>query len=293
MLLAQVLVNAVALGAAYALVAAGFVLVLNATKSVNFAQGDMVMAGGFIAVGLLALVPTGVPGLVLLPAVLAGTAVLGLALSWVAYFPLRDRPPTAVFISTIAVGIMLQNGANAVFGAAPRAGPPFVPGPVTLRIGELVISQQALSTICAAAVAIGGLGWLLARTQLGRQMRAVAEDRMMAAAVGVRVPWMIALSFALAAALAGLAGLLLSNQFFVAPSEGTNLIVKAYIAVTIGGWGRLRGAVGGALLIGLFEVGIATLASQPVAEALLYLALLSILILRPQGLFGEAAGQRA
>jgi branched-chain amino acid transport system permease protein len=157
----------------------------------------------------------------------------------------------------------------------------------------LVIGRQALAVLVAAAVIVGALHLLLFRTQLGRKLRATAQDRVMAAAVGVPVNAMIALSFALAAALAGTAGMLLANQFFVTPAEGTNLMLKAYIAATIGGWGRLHGAVLGALLIALFEVIVAAWASYPVAEAMLYLTVLAILFVRPQGLFGEPAQRRA
>src|ERR1700693_5777067 len=104
MTLLQLVLNGMALGAAYALVALGFVLVLNATGAVNFAQGDLVMAGGYVAVALSGVIPG--PGIVLLPLVVLLSAVLGLALSAAAYFPLMRRPPTAVFISTIAVGIV-------------------------------------------------------------------------------------------------------------------------------------------------------------------------------------------
>ncbi len=107
--------------------------------------------------------------------------------------------------------------------------------------------------------------------------------------VGVRVNVMIAVSFAIGAALAGAAGLLLANQFFVTPEAGTDFIIKAYIAVTIGGWGSLAGAVSGALLIALFEVGVSALMSYTAASAALYAALLAILFFRPQGLFGEAS----
>ena len=115
----------------------------------------------------------------------------------------------------------------------------------------------------------------------------------MAQALGIDVPAMIGLSFALATALAGAAGLLLAHQFFVTPSEGGALMLKAYIAVVIGGWGSLRGAVVGALLIALFEVGVAAFVSHPVAQGGLFVAVLAILLLRPQGVFGEAAQHRA
>jgi branched-chain amino acid transport system permease protein len=293
--LLQLLVNGLALGAAYALVALGFVLVLKATNAVNFAQGDMVMAGGFAAVALTAFVPVAgwpVPGLVLLPIVMVLMAVFGLLFSVLAYFPLRRQPTVAVFISTIALGIILQNGANGLFGPAPRASPPIVEGPA-LRLGELVISRQSLAIIVVAAVLIGGLHVLFTRTQFGRRLRATAEDPEMARAIGVRVNWMIAASFALAAALSGAAGHLLANQHFVEPTSGLNLMIKAYIAVVIGGWGSIVGAVIGALLIALFEVIVAAWMSSPVAEAGLYVALLLILVLCPSGLMGEATGRRA
>ncbi len=303
MLTLQLLLNGLALGAAYALCALGFVLILNATGAVNFAQGDMVTAGGFAAVALATVWP--VPGVVLLPAVIVLTAVLGLVLSAVAYFPLKSRPPVAVFISTIALGIIFQNTANVVFGPEPRAAPPLLGGG-TLRLGEIVIGSQSLAIVAVAAALIVAQYLLFARTQLGRHMRATAQDRDMAEALGVRVNAMIALTFALATALAGAAGLLLANVFFVTPTDGMNYILKAYIAATIGGWGRIAGAVLGAMLIALFEVifpalpllvplpaGAAWVFSQTVATIVLYLALLAILFWRPQGLLGESARRRA
>ncbi len=290
MLILQLLLNGIALGAAYALAALGFVLVLNATRAVNFAQGDMVMAGGFLAVALGQVLP--LPGILLLPAVVALMAALGLLVSLVAYLPLKDRPPTSIFISTIAVGVVLQQGANHIFGAAPQAGPALL-GSGGLSLGGLVLSRQSLAIIVVAALLVAGLHLLLTRTQAGRRLRAAAQDAEMARVIGINPVAMAAGCFALAAGLAGAAGLLLANQYFVTPGAGGDLMLKAYIAVVIGGWGRLSGAVLGALVIALFEVGVAAAVSYPVAEGLLYLALLVILLLRPQGLLGEAEGRRA
>lgn len=290
MILAQLLLNGLALGAAYALVALGFVLVLNATSAVNFAQGDLVMAGGMLAVALAPLIPA--PGIVLLPAVLALMAGLGLLVSLLAYLPLRRRPPVSVFISTIALGIILQNGAMVLMGPEPRAAPALIGGG-TLTLGGLVVSVQSLAIIAVAATLIAGQHWLFERTQLGRRLRATAQDPDMARACGIAVTPMILLTFALATALAGAAGLLLANQFFVTPTEGADLILKAYIAVTIGGWGSVPGAVAGALLIALFEIILSAWTSHTVALAALYGALLAILAVRPEGLFGEVARRRA
>jgi branched-chain amino acid transport system permease protein len=288
--LLQLLVNGIALGAAYALVALGFVLILNATSAVNFAQGDMVVAGGYAAVALAGILP--LPGIALLPAVLVLMALLGALFSALAYLPLMRRPPVAVFISTIALGIVFENGANALFGAEPRAAPPLLAAG-RLEWGGVQISYQRLAIIGVAAALILAQHLLFARTQLGRMLRATAQDREMARALGIPATRMVVATFAVAASLAGAAGLLLANEYFVTPGEGTSYILKAYIAATIGGWGSLPGAVAGALLIALFEVGVAAFASYSAATAALYAALLAILFLRPQGLFGEAARRRA
>ena len=290
MLFIQLALNGLALGAAYALVALGFVLVLNATRAVNFAQGDLVVTGGFIGAALASQLP--VPGIVLLPIVMVAMAGVGLCVSALAYWPIRSRPPVSVFITTIAVGIVLQNGLNGVFGPEPRAAPPFVPGN-NLELFGLAISRQSLAIIGVAALLIAGQMVLTNYTQLGRAMRATAQDRDMAAALGIPVARMIALTFATAAALAGVAGLLLANQFFVAPTDGTNFIIKAYIAVVIGGWGRIGGALAGAMLIALFETLISAWIDYTVATGLLYAAVLTILVVRPSGLFGEVEGRRA
>jgi branched-chain amino acid transport system permease protein len=289
-LVVQLLVNALALGAAYALVALGFVLVLNATSAVNFAQGDMVVAGGFVGIALASVLP--LPGAALLPLVLVVMAGFGLLASALAYFPLIRRPPTAVFISTIALGIMLENGMTGLFGGAPRVAPPLF-GAGQVELAGVAIGSQRLAIIAVAASLILGQHLLLTRTQFGRMLRATAQDRDIARALGIPATRMIAGAFALATALAGAAGLLLANEYFVAPGDGGAYILKAYIAATIGGWGSLAGAVVGALLIALFEVSLSAWLSYAAATAALYAALLAILFLRPQGLFGEAVQRRA
>jgi branched-chain amino acid transport system permease protein len=303
----QILINTVALGCAYALLALGFVLVVNATSAVNFTQGDMVMAGGYLAIALASFMP--VPGVLLLPLVVVLMVGFGMLFSLLAYFPLKDRPPVSVFISTIALGIILQNSANAIYGAAPRAAPPLI-GNGQWDLGGLMLSEQAASVIVVATLLIVGQSLLFSKTRLGRQLRATAQDRPMAEALGIRVNRMIALTFGLATALAGAAGLLLANTFFVSPTDGTNYIIKAYIAVTLGGWGSVAGAVIGAFIIAAFEVlfpyfgvvlkGIGielprhdAMFSQTNAAILLYLVVLIILFVRPQGLFGEVVQKRA
>jgi branched-chain amino acid transport system permease protein len=301
----QLLVEVLALGAAYALVALGFVLILNATGAVNFSQGDLVMAGGFGAVVLANTLH--VPGLVLLPLLLVGMAALGVVVAVAAYLPLRHRPPDAVFISTIAVGIILQNAANHLFGAEPVAAPPLL-GAGRLRFAGIDASIQSLAIIGVAVLLIVGLQLLFVHTQFGRRLRATAQDREVAMAIGIPVDRMVVVTFAIAAALAGAAGLLLANAFFVTPTAGADYMVKAYIAIVIGGWGSIPGAVAGALLIAAFEVFYPSLPllipallwmpqsdavfSQTTSTIMLDVAVLIILVARPRGLFGEAVRQR-
>ena len=287
--LIQLAINGLALGAAYALVALGFVLVLKASGAVNFAQGDLVMVGGFVSIALAQYLP--LPGIALLPLVLCAMAAFGFAFSCVAYFPLMRRPPVAVFISTIALGIIFQNTANAIFGPEPRGAPALL-GDRIYRFAGIAIGEQSLWIITIAALVIAGQHILFTRTQLGRALRATAEDREMARAIGIPVERMIALTFALASALAGAAGLLLAHQYFVEPTRGTELMVSAYIAVVIGGWGSIAGAVSGALLIALFEVIVSAYISYAAATGLLYATLLAVLFFRPQGLFGERVQRR-
>ncbi len=305
MAFSQLLLQVLSLGAAYALVALGFVLILNATSAVNFSQGDLVMAGGFVAVVLGDRLH--VPGLVLLPLLLVFMGALGAVLALVAYLPLRKRPPESVFISTIAVGIILQNGANRLFGAEPTAAPPLL-GDSRLQFAGMEASEQSLSIIGVAALLIVGLHLLFTRTQFGRRLRATAQDRDVAMAIGIPVDAMVVGTFAVGAALAGAAGLLLSNAFFVTPTSGSDYILKAYVAIVIGGWGSIPGAVAGALLIAAFEVLYPSLPllipvlnglpdadsifSQTISSIMLDVAVLLILVVRPRGLFGEAVGQR-
>jgi len=302
---AQLLIEVLSLGAAYALVALGFVLILNATGAVNFSQGDLVMAGGFIAVLLADRLH--LSGILLLPLLLAGMAALGALVALVAYQPLHRRPPEAVFISTIAVGIILQNLANRLFGAEPLAAPPLL-GSGRLRFAGVDAGLQSLAIIGVAALLIAALYTLFTYTQLGRRLRATAQDRDTAMAIGIPVDRMIIGTFALGAALAGAAGLLLSNSFFVTPTAGGDYMIKAYIAVVIGGWGSIPGAVAGALLIAAFEVLypslpllVPALLSMPSSDAVfsqatstivLDIGVLAVLLVRPQGLFGEAVRQR-
>lgn len=290
MSLLQLILNGVALGAVYALVALGFVFIVNATGAANFAQGDLVMAGGYAALWLSKVLP--VPFILLLPLVALVTFGLGVVLALVAYFPLMRRPPAAVFISTLLCGMVLQNVFIVAFGPESKSGPALV-GTGMIRFAHLEISRQALATVVVAAALIALQYLVFSRTQIGRRLRATAEDREMAQAVGVPANRLIAATFGIGAALAGISGALLANQYFVYPTGGISLSVFAYIAVVIGGWGSIVGAVLGAMLISVFQVVVSAYVSYAVATGCLYATLLLILFFRPQGIFSERIQRRA
>jgi branched-chain amino acid transport system permease protein len=290
MSLLQLVVNGLALGAAYALVALGFVFIVNATGAVNFAHGDLVMAGGYAAVGLGSMAP--VPVIFLLPLVALIMFVVGVALALLAYFPLINRPPSTVFISTLLCGIILQNLFVVMFGPQAHAALPLTQSGAW-HAGQIELSIQAMGTMAVAAILIVSQYLLFSRTQLGRRLRATAEDRQMAQAIGIPAYALIAVTFGLGTALAGVAGALLANQFFVYPTGGIPLSVYAYIAVVIGGWGSIPGAVIGALIISLFQVVVSAYVSYAAATGLLYVTLLLIFVVRPQGIFGERVQRRA
>jgi branched-chain amino acid transport system permease protein len=303
----QLVLNTLSLGAAYSLLAIGFVLVLNATGAVNLAHGSFVVVGGFIAASLGSALK--IPGVFILPFVLMGMVIIGGILSLIAYYPLRDRPAVSVFISTISMGAILETGTLLLFGPAPRVGPPIISSG-SFQLGGAVMSVQSLSMIVLAIVLVAAQYLILSRTVLGKRMRAVAQDREMSMALGMNVNAMIVITFGIAAALAGAAGLMFANTFFITPGDGESYVIKTYVAATMGGWGSLRGAVVGALIVAGFEVlipsipailpglaeimpSVGVIFSATGSTICLYLAFLIVLFFRPQGLFGEAVQQRS
>lgn len=275
---------------AYALVALGFVLALNAAGAVNFAHGDLVVLGGAIAafVGL----STGLPAVLLLPLVAVSIGVVGVLAARIAILPLATRPPEATFVATIALAAVIEQSLTIAMAGAPRTAPALLGGG-SFTIAGFVLGRQPLAIVVLGAVLVAAVWFLLERTQTGRRMRAVAADRYMARAVGIPVGRYVVLSLALSGALAGIAGLLLGHQFLVTSTQGAGHMLKAYIAVALGGWGSVPGALVGALGIGLFETFVAAAFGDVWASAALYMAVLAVLALRPQGLFGEPVGRRA
>lgn len=275
----HLILSGLALGAAYALAALGFVLVLNAAGAVNFAHGEQVMAGGLIAALLAPLL--GPPPLLLAVSVIGGALGGGMIGLLARRFSRRDDP-SGLYVATIAAGSLIQHSALRLAGAEPRPVPALIDG-----LGP------SLPLMLTAALALGAVWLLLARTRLGRQLRAAAQDPLMARALGLKVGRLALIAFMLGGALAGLAGLLLARPFLATPFDGGHYMLMAYLAVAAGGWGSLPGAALGGVLLGLCETLGAALVGTQAAEILLYVLVLGLLLLRPRGLIAEQAGSRA
>ncbi len=287
--LAQSLVTGIATGCVYALLALGFVLVYQATGVVNFAAGQMVMLGAFVGatvIGSAALGPL-LGWMLALPAM----AVLGILFFWLVYRPLQGSPIVTIIVGTIAVGIIIQNVAQAVWGVVPISlASPF--GTAQLSLAGVPVAAHTLATIGLTALVVFGLWALLYRTGLGTALRAVAQDPETAQLMGIDTARAYAVTWGLAGLLAGLAGLLLGPIWFVDSAMGDPLALKAFAATIIGGFGSVPGAVVGGIFVGLAEVLGATYISSTYKDALVFLAMIAVLILRPSGLFGEAGGDR-
>ncbi len=285
MLALQLLISGVGLGAVYALVALGFTLVWNASGTVNFAQGQLVTVGAFFAYSFLTLAHLSY--LVAVPATIVSSFGVGVALERLTIRPLRRPDPLIIIIITIGTALALQALAQNVWGPQTRTIPS-LSGTNNVQIGGLSITTQSLWDIGVAAVLMVLLTLLLQRTNLGRAMRAVAQDANTARQMGIPAPLIVSFTFGLNAALAGLAGLLLAPTVFISPDMGTSVTLQAFAAAVLGGFGSIPGAVVGGLILGLAQVYTAAYVSGSYADAASLALLIGVLVIRPQGLLRTA-----
>src|SRR5204863_235350 len=259
----QQLINGITLGSIYGLIAIGYTMVYGIIGMINFAHGDVFMVGGFIAlIAFLALVAIGVTAiplalfLVLLIA-MAIAALYGWTVERFAYRPLRHSYRLAPLISAIGMSIILQNYVQVVQGARVKPLPPLVEGGYTLIASEsfpVQLSNIQIIVIVTTLALMAVFSWLVAKTRLGRDMRACEQDLKMASLLGVNIDRTISLTFVIGAALAAVAGIMYLLYYGVIDFYiGFVAGVKAFTAAVLGGIGSLPGAMLGGLLIGLIE----------------------------------------
>jgi branched-chain amino acid transport system permease protein len=285
----QVLFAGLALGSIYALVALGFVLIIRATNVVNFAQGDFAMLGGFAMVAFLS---AGLPYWLAFVLALAAMAIFGMIFNLGVYYPLRHRSFLPVIISTLGASIFMQNTVLYAFGPQPKAMARLFKKQ-GIEIGGVFMDTQYLAILGFTTVAVAFQYILFEHTLLGKKLQATSQDKDMARLVGIPVALMIAFTFIYSAVLGGLAGVLVSPILFVSIGMGSMIALKAFAAAIIGGFGDITGAIIGALLLGVVESFGAQYISVAYKDAFAFLLLFVVLLVRPQGIFGEKISEKA
>ena len=302
--LIQHLINGIATGTIYALVALGYTMVYGVLKLINFAHGDVMMVGVYFGYATAFQLGRGARDTlwgVLLTFLVAmgGCALLGFLIERFAYRPLRDKPRLTALITAIGISFALSYGFQLDFGplpgAAPRAFPEVIQPTEWLVIGDrevVVWNWQVISLLIAAALMVS-LQILVFRTRFGRAMRAVSFDHRVAGLMGIPTDRVIAFTFMLGSALAAGAGLLYAiKDTAVQPLMGLYVGLKAFVAAVVGGIGHVQGAMVGALLLGLIEEFVVGYTASSWREAVAFGVLIVVLLVKPEGLFGRAAAEK-
>src|SRR3954463_3589292 len=286
----QLLFTGIGIGAVYALVALGFVLIFRATNVVNFAQGEFSMVAAFMMVVFA--VDLGWPYWLSFLAALAGMALLGAIFNLGVYYPLRHRTYLPVIISTIGASILLANTTLALYGPQPQVLPGWFDTP-GLQLGPVYLDSQYLLIIAVTAVLVAFQYWFFEHTILGKKLQATSQDKEMASLLGIPVATMIMLTFVYSALLGGVAGILVAPILFVSIQMGSTIALKAFAATIIGGFGDVAGAIIGGVSLGVIETFGAAYISVPYKDGFAFLVLVIFLVFRPQGLFGERIEEQA
>jgi branched-chain amino acid transport system permease protein len=293
----QQLINGITLGSIYGLIAIGYTMVYGIIGMINFAHGDIFMVGAFLAlIAFLVLVAAGVSSIplalfIVLLIAMGLTALYGWAVERIAYRPLRQSFRLAPLISAIGMSIVLQNYVQVAQGARVKPLPPLIGGGYTLFADNqfaVRLSNIQIIVVVTTFILMIGFSWLVARTRLGRNMRACEQDLKMAALCGIDVDRTISLTFVIGAALAAVAGLMFLLyygvvDFFIGFLAG----VKAFTAAVLGGIGSLPGAMLGGLLIGLIETMWSAYFSIEYKDVAAFAILIIVLIFLPSGILGR------
>ncbi|EPF6607907.1 ABC transporter permease subunit [Klebsiella aerogenes] len=292
----QQLINGLTLGSVYGLIAIGYTMVYGIIGMINFAHGEVYMVSAYLcAIGLALLAYFGIHSFPLLifgtlVFTIIVTGVYGWAIERIAYRPLRNSTRLAPLISAIGMSLILQNYVQLSQGPNQQGIPTLMHGVLRITVGDGVvqITWTKIFILLAAFVGMVVLSWIINHTQLGRVCRATQQDRRMAAILGINTDRVISLVFMIGAAMAGLAGVLVTMNygtfdFYI----GFIIGIKAFTAAVLGGIGSLPGAMLGGLLLGVAEAQFAGLVNSDYKDVFSFALLVAILIFRPQGLLGR------
>jgi len=292
----QQLLNGLTLGAVYGLIAIGYTMVYGIIGMINFAHGEVYMISAYLCAIALALLSSF--GLHSFPLLMLGTLVFTLVVTgvygWVieriAYRPLRNSTRLAPLISAIGMSLILQNYAQLSQGPNQQGIPTLLSGAIRLHLGDGIVqlTYTKVFILVASLVGMGILTWVIQCTRLGRICRATQQDRKMASILGINTDRVISLVFVIGAAMAGLAGVLITLNYGTFDFYAGFIIgIKAFTAAVLGGIGSLPGAMLGGLLLGVSEAQFAGLVNSDYKDVFSFALLVVILIFRPQGLLGR------
>ena len=281
----DLLLSGITVGSLYALIAIGYTMVYGILRLINFAHGDIFMMAGFFMVYVSASMPMAVS----IPVVLVMTVLLGVLIERAAYKPLRSAPRMSVMISAIGVSYLLQNLATYITGGLARPYPEIAILKKTLAVGSLSVKVITIVTPLLTILLVVALVLIIKHTKMGMAMRAVAKDFDTAQLMGIRIDRVISITFVIGSLLAAVGSILYFSYIGqVSPTIGSMPGLKSFVAAVFGGIGSVPGAVIGSYIIGICETFIKS--NQDISifsNAFTFALLIVILLIKPNGLFGE------
>ncbi|MDF2609241.1 MAG: branched-chain amino acid transporter permease [Lachnospiraceae bacterium] len=285
----QLLISGTSMGFVYGLIAMGMVLIFRSVGIMNFAQGEFLMFGGYICYMFNRIfnIPIGLS--LILSSLIMG--VVGAIFMRTAYWPLRKAQSKAIIVSAMGASIVLKEGARIIWGSIPVSMDKVADG--TAKVSTASIQWQYVAIIVIAAFLMALVYILLEKTFIGHIMQATAQDQYMASLIGIPVIVSIGLTFALSAMITGVGGGLLAPIFFLNNTMGMTSGAKAFAAIVIGGFGSVPGAIIGGLIVGLVEAFGGAYISTTYQLVLIYIVLVLVLMVRPQGIFGDRIQEKA
>ncbi len=285
------LVNGISLGSIYALIALGYTMVYGIAKMLNFAHGDIIMVGGFTV--FTAMSTEWCPVWLSVVIGIIVCTLLGVIVEKVAYKPLRNASPLAVLITAIGVSYLLQNVALIIFGSAAQSFTSVVKNVAPVTIGGVTISMETIISIVVSVIIMICLTFFINKTKAGKAMLAVSEDKGAAQLMGINVNSTISLTFAIGSALAGVASVLLCSSYpQISPYTGSMPGIKAFVAAVFGGIGSIPGAMIGGILLGVIENLSKAYISSQLSDAIVFLVLIVVLIVKPTGIMGKKINEK-
>ena len=281
------LIKGISLGSVYSIIALGYTMVYGIAKMLNFAHGDVIMIGGFTIFTIMSTLGLNPLVAVLLSIILC--TILGITIERIAYKPLRKASSLAVLITAIGVSYFLQNIALLIFGADTKSFTSVIELPAWKLAGdELTISGETLITIPLCVIIMVGLTIFVKKSKVGRGMVAVSEDKDAAVLMGVNVNRTIAITFAIGSALAAVASALMFSSYpSLSSTSGAMPGIKAFVAAVFGGIGSIPGAAIGGILLGVIEILSRAYISSQLADAIVFMILILVLLVKPTGILGK------